>query len=130
MSANLSSDLGDTSQDMPVISLATLPYDLLLNIARHLELLDIYALQLVSSDFLSHSASRIGYASISPGRIGSPSRGLPVPPIFLWPFVPVPIGLPRPQDTLLLGLMADGGGLRHGRCGGFFSDKARTTPMR
>ncbi|OSC98467.1 hypothetical protein PYCCODRAFT_1439334 [Trametes coccinea BRFM310] len=34
---------GDTSQDM--ISLATLPYDLLLNIARHLELHDIYRLQ-------------------------------------------------------------------------------------
>ncbi|KAI8978269.1 hypothetical protein BD414DRAFT_495065 [Trametes punicea] len=34
---------GDTSQEM--ISLATLPYDLLLNIAQHLELHDIYALQ-------------------------------------------------------------------------------------
>lgn len=45
MSAH-SSEPGDTSQDM--ISLATLPYDLLLNIARHLELNDIYALQLVS----------------------------------------------------------------------------------
>ena len=36
----------DTSQEM--ISLATLPYDLLLNIARHLEPYDIHALQLVS----------------------------------------------------------------------------------
>ncbi|KAI0753381.1 hypothetical protein C8Q80DRAFT_1342590 [Daedaleopsis nitida] len=36
-------DTGDTSSDM--ISLATLPYDLLLNIAGHLELQDIYALQ-------------------------------------------------------------------------------------
>ena len=66
MSANLSSDLGDTSQDMPVISLATLPYDLLLNIARHLELLDIYALQLVSCDSLSFFATCLVFASLLP----------------------------------------------------------------
>ena len=35
-----------TAKDM--ISLATLPYDLLLNIARHLELYDIYSMQQVS----------------------------------------------------------------------------------
>lgn len=44
MSAN-HTDPGDTQE---MISLATLPYDLLLNIARHLELRDIYALQFVS----------------------------------------------------------------------------------
>ena len=46
MSTHLS-EPGDTSSDM--ISLATLPYDLLLNIARHLELHDIFSLQLVSA---------------------------------------------------------------------------------
>lgn len=45
MSANRA-EQDDTSPDM--ISLATLPYDLLLNIARHLELHEIHALQLVS----------------------------------------------------------------------------------
>lgn len=76
MSANHSSDPGDTSQDMPVISLATLPYDLLLNIARHLELLDIIAIQQVSSNFLSHSANCIGYANICLRTSQTLSRGL------------------------------------------------------
>ena len=61
---------------MPVISLATLPYDLLLNIARHLELLDIIAIQQVSSNFLSHSANCIGYANICLRTSQTLSRGL------------------------------------------------------
>lgn len=54
----------DTSQDM--ISLATLPYDLLLNIARHLEFHDIYAVQLVSliSHLTLHSLWRARFRSV------------------------------------------------------------------
>jgi hypothetical protein len=34
-------------------SLQNIPYDLLLSIAQHLDLVDIYALQLVRNEFLS-----------------------------------------------------------------------------
>ena len=58
----------DTSQDM--ISLATLPYDLLLNISRHLELTDIYALQLVSFFVPCSEADRLAHVGLWSGSIG------------------------------------------------------------
>ncbi|KAI1790399.1 hypothetical protein LXA43DRAFT_513101 [Ganoderma leucocontextum] len=50
---------------MPVISLATLPYDLLLNIARHLELLDIYALQLTCKSLHAFTITRPVYRNLA-----------------------------------------------------------------
>ncbi|KAM5530201.1 hypothetical protein V8D89_016137 [Ganoderma adspersum] len=64
MSAH-SSDPGDTSQDMPVISLATLPYDLLLNIARHLELLDIIAIQQTCKSLHAFTVTRPVYRNLA-----------------------------------------------------------------
>ena len=71
---------GDTSSDM--ISLATLPYDLLLNIARHLDLHDIYALQLVSlSSHVGHRATVSTPGSFPESRpnrvalVGPPAQG-------------------------------------------------------
>ncbi|EJF60658.1 hypothetical protein DICSQDRAFT_62111 [Dichomitus squalens LYAD-421 SS1] len=50
---------------MQVISLATLPYDLLLNIARHLELLDIYALQLTCKSLHAFAVTRPVYRNLA-----------------------------------------------------------------
>ncbi|KAI0352015.1 hypothetical protein OH77DRAFT_1429049 [Trametes cingulata] len=53
----------DTSPDM--ISLATLPYDLLLNIARHLELRDIHALQLTCKALHGFATTRPVYRNLA-----------------------------------------------------------------
>ncbi|KAI0363985.1 hypothetical protein BV20DRAFT_59036 [Pilatotrama ljubarskyi] len=62
MSAN-GTEQSDTSQDM--ISLATLPYDLLLNIARHLELRDIHALQLTCKALHGFATTRPVYRNLA-----------------------------------------------------------------
>ncbi|RPD57452.1 hypothetical protein L226DRAFT_512341 [Lentinus tigrinus ALCF2SS1-7] len=56
-------DSGDTSQDM--ISLATLPYDLLLNIARHLELPDINSVQLSCKSLHAFAITRPVYRNLA-----------------------------------------------------------------
>ncbi|KAI0700970.1 hypothetical protein C8T65DRAFT_656969 [Cerioporus squamosus] len=61
--STFSIDSGDTSQDM--ISLATLPYDLLLNIARHLELRDISAIQLSCKSLHAFATTRPVYRNLA-----------------------------------------------------------------
>ncbi|KAI0765692.1 hypothetical protein BD413DRAFT_574805 [Trametes elegans] len=61
MSAN-HTDPGDTQE---MISLATLPYDLLLNIARHLELRDIYALQFTCKALHGFATTRPVYRNLA-----------------------------------------------------------------
>ncbi|EIW51476.1 uncharacterized protein TRAVEDRAFT_137354 [Trametes versicolor FP-101664 SS1] len=62
MSANRAKQ-DDTSPDM--ISLATLPYDLLLNIARHLELHEIHALQLSCKALHGFTTTRPVYRNLA-----------------------------------------------------------------
>ena len=66
-----------------------------------------------------------------------PPDGLaPVPAVYsslsipLWFFMQVLVGLLKTEDTLLPGLVVEGIGLRRGRRGDFFLNKARIAPMR
>ncbi|KAI9061368.1 hypothetical protein FKP32DRAFT_1576049 [Trametes sanguinea] len=75
MSANCT-EHGDTSQDM--ISLATLPYDLLLNIARHLELHDIYTLQCTCKALHAFATTRPVFRNLATALLKR-CRALPLP---------------------------------------------------
>ncbi|TFK85785.1 hypothetical protein K466DRAFT_587819 [Polyporus arcularius HHB13444] len=60
-----STDSDDTSESQDMTSLATLPYDLLLNIARHLELRDISAIQLSCKSLHAFATTRPVYRNLA-----------------------------------------------------------------